>query len=232
MNKLLLKCSIDTCLSNGERLLADALMLEFSEPPATAYALAIISQEEFAKAFLLTLVYKGLIDWNQYIWRASRDHNCKQLLIMVMDYINPDDDEWDKLMQKIVDGATIDRTLPPHVADAINIFRHEKIGKWESRNWFWLETPEYDLLAKKTSEGLVDRKKQDQLYIDLSKDGSVKTKTPITADQFYIERDRAERLARVVKSVIEDDASLYFGYKKIADSFNLIFKTMNQDKKA
>jgi len=39
-------------------------MLESSEPPSTAYALAIISQEEFAKAFLLTLVYKELIEWN------------------------------------------------------------------------------------------------------------------------------------------------------------------------
>ena len=103
-------------------------MLEFSEPPATAYALAIISQEEFAKAFLLTLVYKELIDWNQSIWRASRDHTCKQLLILVMDYINPDDEEWDKRMQKVIYGETIDRTLPPHVADAINIFRHEKIN--------------------------------------------------------------------------------------------------------
>ena len=231
MNKISLKFSIDTCLSNGDRLLADALFLEFLEPPASAYALAIISQEEFAKAFLLALVYKELISWNKYIWRASRDHTCKQLLVMIMDYINPDDDEWDKLMQKIVDGEILDRKLPPHVADAINILRHEKISKWESRSWVWLETPEYDSLAKQTSEGLVDRRKQDQLYTDLSKDGSVITKAQITADQFYIERDRAERLARVVKSLIEDDARPYYRYQKIADSFDHIFKTIGKDNK-
>jgi len=206
-------------------------MLEFSEPPATAYALAIISQEEFAKAFLLALVYKELISWNQYIRRASRDHSCKQLLVMVMDYINPDDDEWDKQMQKIVDGETLDRTLPPHVADAIKILKHDKLRKWGSRNSFRLEALEYDSLAKKTSEGLVDRKKQDQFYTDLSKDGSVITKTPITAEQFYIERDRAERLARVVKSMIEDEARPYFRYQKIAHSFDYIFKTMDQENK-
>ena len=131
-----------------------------------------------------------------------------------------------------MDGEILDRTLPPHVADAINILKHEKLRQWEYRNWFRLEPPEYDSLAKKTSEGLVDRKKQDQFYTDLSKDGSVITKTPITADQFYIERDRAERLARVVKSVIEDDAKSYFRYQKIADSFDLIFKSMDQDNKA
>ena len=231
MNRLLLKSSIDSCLTNGDRILSDALMLEFSDPPATAYALAIISQEEFAKAFLLALVYKELIDWNNFILRASRDHSCKQLLILVMDYINPDDDEWDKRMQKTVEGETIDRTLPPHVSDAINIFRHEKIGRWQSKNWFWENFPKYDLQAKRISEGLVDRKKQDQFYIDLSRDGSVITKTQITSDEFYIERDRAERLARLVKGVIEDEVGPYIGYKKIADIFNLLFNDHPQDTK-
>jgi hypothetical protein len=70
------------------------------------------------------------------------------------------------------------------------------------------------------------------VYTDISKDGSVVIKKPISAEQFYIERDRAERLARVVKSVIEDEARPYFRYQEIADSFDFIFKTMDQDNKS
>ncbi len=206
-------------------------MLELSEPPATAYALAIIAQEEFAKAFLLTLVYKELIDWNKLIWRASRDHTCKQLLILIMNYLNPDDDEWDKRMQIIVEGNTIDRTLPPHLSDAITIFRYEKVGKWESKNWFLKNPPNYDSEAKRTGNGFIDRIKQDQLYVDLSKNGSVIEKEPISSDSFYTERDRAERIAQLVKGIHYDDAGAYIDYKEIADKFNRLFVNQQQNEK-
>ena len=60
-----IQLSIETCIENGERLLLDAQMLEFSKPPSTTIALIMIAQEEFAKAFLLTLVFKGIDETNR-----------------------------------------------------------------------------------------------------------------------------------------------------------------------
>jgi len=148
---------------------------------------------------------------------------------MVMDYLNPDDDEWDKRIQRIIDGVLTESTLPSHVAAAINIFSHEKIGKWQSKNQFGGNTSEYDLYATNISEGLIDRMKQDQLYIDLSKDGSVILKTPIRNDQFYLERDRADRLSLLIKDMIKDEVGPDIRYKMIAEAFNLMFKNLSQN---
>ncbi len=58
----------------------------------TSLALAVIAEEEFAKGFLLYLVGTETMPWNSAIWRASRDHKCKHLLSMLMDYADPDFD--------------------------------------------------------------------------------------------------------------------------------------------
>jgi AbiV family abortive infection protein len=77
--------SVRAALTNGHCLLDDADFLQFSDPPATAYFLSLIAQEEFAKAFLLALVRRGIVPWDQHVLRATRDHTCKQLLCVVMD---------------------------------------------------------------------------------------------------------------------------------------------------
>ena len=133
MEKSHFKHAAEACLNNGERLLDDALMLEFSKPPATAFYLSMIAQEEFAKSFLLVLVYKSIIEWNQYIWRATRDHKCKQLLSMIMDFMNPDFDEFINRINAIKEEGE-GWKIPPHIADALNIFYHEKIRRWQSNN--------------------------------------------------------------------------------------------------
>src|ERR1035441_256288 len=84
---------IDTataCLVNGDRLLFDTEMLSSSP---SSLALAIIAEEEFAKGFLFFLVGKGIVPWNSVILRASRDHSCKQLLCLLMEYSDPDIEE-------------------------------------------------------------------------------------------------------------------------------------------
>lgn len=228
MNKSRLHLTIQACLENGERLLSDAEMLEFSEPPATAFALTIIAQEEFAKAFLINLIYKGIIQWDEYIWRASRDHTCKQLLTMVMDYLNPDDSEFMKRISVSSEGS-VSRTLPRHIADALNIFRHEKIRRWESQNWVWADPPNYDPKAKKVGKGHLDRLKQDQLYIDIAKDGSVIPKGVITPNQLKIEKDRAERLCSLVRGMVEGERMEYSEYHKVTEAFRVLFASKNSE---
>ena len=59
-----IQASIDACLTNGDRLLNDALQLEFQEPASTRLMVSILAQEEFAKAFLLFLVKQEIIPWD------------------------------------------------------------------------------------------------------------------------------------------------------------------------
>src|SRR6266496_2163891 len=84
--------SANACVANGRRLLEDAEMLEYSDPPSASFALAIIAQEEFAKGFWMCLVARGVVPWNPLVYRATRDHVCKQLLGIVMEYVKPDTD--------------------------------------------------------------------------------------------------------------------------------------------
>ena len=202
--------------------MSDAQMIEFSKPPATAFALAIVAEEEFAKAFLLTLVYKGLVQWNANIWRAARDHACKQLLGMVMDYMNPDLEEFIKHING-KDDEYATELLPSHIADALNILRHEKIGRWEAQNWVWDEPPNYDAKAKKVAKGPIDRIKQDQLYVNLGRDCSFVTKPVVSEAQFDREKERAERLCSLVKSMVEDDQPNSIEVQKVIGAFRILF---------
>jgi hypothetical protein len=56
-----IQASIDACIANGDRLLDDAVMLEFQEPASTRLMVSLLAQEEFAKAFLLFLVKQEMI---------------------------------------------------------------------------------------------------------------------------------------------------------------------------
>jgi AbiV family abortive infection protein len=191
------------CLENGKRLLQDAEMLEHENPPSTCYALAIIAQEEFAKAFLLLLVSRGVIPWHPVIHRATRDHVCKQLLGFVMSYINPEHDfgrdmEWLKeneerkvlfasykasrdeaekaaMWERITEISERWDSLPQSVLDTISILRYEKIAHFEPRNWVWINKSLFDKTAKSLGEGRLDRQKQDALYVRIGRNGQLAT---------------------------------------------------------
>src|SRR5262249_9122622 len=120
-------------LKNGQRLVEEVEYLSYEEPPTTAYFLILLAQEELAKAFLLSLVQRGTIPWNKHIHRATRDHRCKQLLSLVMDYLNPEFEEFQKRLDMVVIHNQL-RNVPRKVMDAINILRYEKIGRWEADN--------------------------------------------------------------------------------------------------
>jgi|SRR6266849_1031 len=151
--------SAKAVLHNARRLLIDADLLQFDQPPATAYYLALIAQEECAKAFLLGLVCRQVIPWSSHILRASRDHTCKQLLCVVMEYLNPEQDEFLERCNAVVLRHEQPR-FPAKVADAMNILRHEKIGRWISPSWVWAEDPKYDEDAQAIANGQFDRRKR------------------------------------------------------------------------
>jgi len=220
--------SARACLQNGRRLLDDSEFLEFGEPPTTAYFLSLIAQEEFAKAFLLALVVRGVIPWERRLLRAARDHTCKQLLCIIMDYLNPDTDEFLERCNAGVLRHEI-RKLPSKVVDAINILRHEKIGRWVERTWVWDEDPEYDRDALAVAEGKQDRLKQDALYVRLASDGSVAgVPSAATYELVRSERERASRIANLAERVLEGDERPGLDYDKVEEVFRALFESLSE----
>ena len=129
------------------------MQVEFQEPPATKLMLAMIAQEESAKTFILFLVREGIVPWSCELLRAMNDHACKQLVSIVLDYADRQWTEPSELERLFDEEYDRDGKLPFNVASALNIFRHEKIGRWESKDWVWSEDPEYDKGVIKVAEG-------------------------------------------------------------------------------
>ena len=169
--------AISECIKNGSRILEDADRLaEFGRYP-TARALAILAQEEFAKAYLLRLVEEGAIPWCDEVHRACKDHVCKHLISVVMLHLFTPYEDDILSRDRSVREAKGDFVLPAKVADALNIFCHEKLITWRSPNWRWADPVKYDRLAKQIGAGKVDKVKQEALYVGIGKNLNV-TSTP------------------------------------------------------
>jgi AbiV family abortive infection protein len=189
--------AISRCVANGGRILDDAGYLwEYGRFPS-ARVLGILAQEEFAKAYLLKLVDEGAIPLCDEVLRACRDHSCKHLIALVMIHLfTPIEDMLSR--NKRAREACGDGALPPHVADALNIFCHEKLRRWRSKNWFWAENPSYDQTAKNIGEGSLDRVKQNALYVGIGRNGV--TSTPhCTAAEAHETLETAKMLKEVVE---------------------------------
>jgi AbiV family abortive infection protein len=166
---------VEACITNGKRLLEDSECLNDFDRFSTAKALAILAQEEFAKAYIIKLVQEGAIPWCDGILRATRDHHCKQLISVIMEYLFTPWEDTNKLIErdKKIREKFQDFLLPPKVADALNIFFHEKIRRWKSSSWFWAEDPKYDQDAKKVWKGKIEKIKQNSIYVSIGKDGKI-----------------------------------------------------------
>lgn len=195
--------SSKACLKNAERLLNDIEFLEFNSYP-TAYALAVIAQEEIVKALLLYLIHCEVIPWNKFVKRSLRDHSCKQLWGIVLNELEPTAEKFlEKVENKTLTNLDI---FIDDVADVLDIYRHEKIGRWEDSRWFWDEPPKYRKQAKKIAKGHVDKIKQNALYVRIGEDGQV-CSMPSSITQQLMEGavDAAERFHSLVKRLIEKE---------------------------
>jgi AbiV family abortive infection protein len=213
--------AIQASLENGDRLVEDARWLLDLERYPTAFALSILAQEEYAKAFLLHLVKAGAIPWTVEVRRTLRDHTCKQLLALIMDFLQPD---WDDFLVKLTAQR---KTLPfpSHIADALNIVRHEKAVEYKDSDWLWDDTKPCDPKARKIADGNVDREKQNALYVGIGKTGQL-VSTPLLID---VERAEAEykRTANLGQMFSRKDAKvspvLSLEYEMVFEAFRLLF---------
>jgi AbiV family abortive infection protein len=160
--------AIPKVLDNANRLVDDAqYLLEYGRPPS-AFALCILAQEEYAKAFLLYLISTGALQWSQDIRRLLRDHICKQLIASIIDFLQPED-----LISWHENRSKEKYRLPDRIVDAINIIRHEKARKAPRLSWVGDNGPPCDREARKIADGDIDKEKQDAIYIKIGKNGDV-----------------------------------------------------------
>jgi AbiV family abortive infection protein len=219
--------SAKRCCDNSRRLLDEAELLEYEEPPATRHYLSMIAQEEAAKAFLLHLVAVDTLSWTPLLLRATRDHRCKQLVGIILDHMSPDLDEFLRRGNaSVFEGKRLD--LPAAVVDSMNILRHEKIGRWESKMWVWAEDPEYDRTAMQVAEGKRDKEKQRALYVELGKSGRViATPDRVTKAQAELEYERARRAESCVSHLLEGGTGLAWDYERVEGCFRALFDEEN-----
>ena len=219
--------SAKKCCENSCRLLDEAELLDLEKVPATRYYLSIISQEETAKAFLLYLVGVNALPWTPFLLRATRDHRCKQLVGIILDYISPDTDEFIRRLEEWKIGEK-QPPIPPMVADAMNLLRHEKIRRWESTNWWWAEDPHYDKTALNVADGKRDREKQRALYVELCQNGEVAaTPEQVTEEQANEEYERARRFDSSVRDLVERGPNFSSDYERIESAFRVLFSESN-----
>ena len=191
-----LKPAILASLENGDRLADDAqLMLDYERFPS-AYALALLAQEEYAKAFLLSLVAARALSWSPQIKRALHDHVCKQLASVILDYLSPDIEEFLRRhdLSRIGDKGPI---FPNDVLDAIHVICHERLPR--ERDRWWLEPNDRPLERRVTliADGRLDEEKQNAIYVRLGKAGHVVAQpVQVSAGSARNELERSRRIGQ------------------------------------
>ncbi len=172
--------------------------MEFRSPSSSCYFLVTIAQEEFAKAFLLLLVAEHVIPFDTGVQRTLRDHVCKHLVGMWMDYIIMHWEEFDELERAIKLDVSLGESLPDDVGSAAEILRYDKIERWK-----YAPNPPYDRSALAIAKGTKDKRKQDALYVRIGKDGRVASKPTVIVDtETNEELERAERYRRFIQGAL------------------------------
>lgn len=199
MEELNLKNAILAAIENGDRLLEDAKwMLDWERFP-TSFALAVLSQEEYAKAMLLSLIDANAIPWSDDIRRALHDHVCKQLVAVILDYLSPDTDEF----LRRHDSLRLDEKrpiFPPDVLDAIHLICYERIPRERDRWWRDPTDRPLDGTVKAIANGRREDHKQDATYVRVGKRGEVLSRpSVVSSEAATAEVERSERIGQQLR---------------------------------
>jgi len=119
--------------------------------------------------------------------------------------------------------------FPPHIADAINLLRNEKIRGWETRSWYSDE--KYDQTAQAIADGARDRDKQDALYVRVGKTGEVAS-VPERIDEAAVDRarERAKKLRWFLKGAVDHGGHQSSEYKRLLDTLKVMFASPEEVK--
>jgi AbiV family abortive infection protein len=212
--------AIPKVLKNGDRLIEDARQLLDLNLPPTVYALCILAQEEYAKAFLLYLISGGALPWSEEVRWLLHDHTCKQLVASIIDFLQPKD-----LFKWLDKRSEEGYQLPSSIIDAISIIHHEKSRKEPKSSWFQESGRSCDRKARKIADGYIDKNKQNAIYVEIGKNGNViSTPDKITKPAAQEEFERTERLSQFFCSNGDlDVTSASLDFRRIFLVFKLFF---------
>jgi AbiV family abortive infection protein len=199
MEELNVKNAILAAIENGDRLLEDAKsMLDWERFP-TSFALAVLAQEEYAKAMLLSLVDANAIPWSDDVRLALHDHVCKQLVAIILDYLSPDIDGFlgRHAMSRLDEKRPI---FPPDVLDAIHLICYKRIPRERDRWWIDPTDRPLDGTVKAIAKGRREGHKQDATYVRVGKRGEVSSRpSVVSSEAAKAEVERSERIGQQLR---------------------------------
>jgi AbiV family abortive infection protein len=211
--------SITACINNGKRLVEDA---EWSYHQAsTGLALALLAQEEAAKAFVLTLVRDAILPWTEDVHRSLSVHEGKHLVCVIMEWLFTVNEQRFNEGLKVLNTADSPTHLPPHVATAMNIYRHEMIERIGRR--YPERCDDWRGPARKLADGKLDRKKQTALYVHIGWDGSLASEPPTSLEAFREEMIRAKTLVEFAGDTDRKCIFAFREYELFTEIFNKMF---------
>jgi hypothetical protein len=217
------RTAAEEAIKNGRKLLEYSDFSGHDEAKGLSFALAVIAQEEFAKAFLYCLIADGALAPHRLILRTTKDHVSKQLLGLVMEYLSPDVEEFLQRVEQHSSDEYRDEAFAFEIADPLNIFRHVRIERWRSGFPNMDESEFQDIAARHVAKGSADEEKQDGLYVRVGRDGSIaSTPASITPDEAMRARNRAQRLASFADSVLEKNTEHLIGFDRVVAALTAI----------
>lgn len=204
--------TIKACIENGQRLHDDAEWLG-AERSASAIALCILAQEEFAKAFLLYLVCEKTIPWTPKVRNSLHNHKYKQLLGLIMEWLRPSYDEFSERMKR----SPLEFNMPVCIADAIKLY----VEKVQPQGHISCPPEVSDPRAKSVADGDRDLAKQDSLYVRLSKDGElISVPASFPPEIVEAELDRTKRFCDLVTPFKEGKIGLALEYHLLLETMS------------
>ena len=210
--------SLRACLRNAKELV-DAAEWSLRGQPS-GLALAMLSQEECAKAFVFALVRDGILPWTAEVRRSLSYHECKNLITIVMEWLSAVNEMRFQETSLREGPSESVQHLPADVAIALNIYRHELIERVPGRGTE--RYPEWDGVARKVAGGKRDRKKQAALYVGIGEDGGVASEPASTVPEYETELTLAKKLMEFAEDV---DRKCIFAYEEY-ELFANIFRSL------
>lgn len=217
-----MKSVIHGCLKNGQRLIEDAeLLLDFERHPS-AFVIAILAQEEFAKAFMLVLVTEGVVPWTPEMRKLLYSHDAKHLVGVLVEWLGPPWEEQHRRMKAWIDKPPTPVTVPHDVAVAINILRHEKIER--IRTGYACSDPEDYGASRRIAEGVRERAKQRALYVGIALTGGLESlPTKVSPEQATAEFERAKQYRELAEAVSGGHVLSFDEYRLFKEVMRAVF---------